>query len=52
MAVRLPYNIFGWETPRKPRENNPHLGANLGGLFLFIQVSKQREQKHAEHDHF
>ncbi|MFB5680940.1 hypothetical protein ACE3NQ_08465 [Paenibacillus terreus] len=33
------------------RENNPQ-AVNLGGLFSSIQESEQRQQEHAEHNHF
>jgi hypothetical protein len=32
-------------------ENNPQ-AVNLGGLFSFIQESEQRQQEHAEHNHY
>jgi hypothetical protein len=43
----LPGTTLGWETSKCTSENNPHLGANLGGLFSFIQISKQCKDKHA-----
>lgn len=31
---------LGWDTSEKDPRNNPHPGANLGGLFSFTQESK------------
>jgi len=32
-------------------ENNPR-AVNLGGLFSLVQISEQRQQEHAKHNHF
>ncbi len=52
MAVRLPCTTFWVGNLQHEPENNPHRGANLGGLFSFIQICEERQQEHAERNHF